>query len=92
MFVMTPIVGGGTMYSNGFFFQTILADRYIHCKEMWVVSLNISSSVELEFKKTFSNINFSGELSRFQLLREHRIFGKILFNFSLIFVQMEIFL
>ena len=29
--VRIPLVGGGTIYSNGFFFvQTILANRYIH--------------------------------------------------------------
>ena len=36
--VPTPLVGGGgggTIYSNGFFFvQKILADRYIHRREM----------------------------------------------------------
>ena len=32
LFVPTPLEGGGggTIYSNGFFVQTILADRYIH--------------------------------------------------------------
>ena len=29
---------GGTIYSNGFFVQSFLADRYIHRTEMWVVS------------------------------------------------------
>ena len=33
--VLTPLVGGGTIYSNGFFFvQSILADRYIRRREM----------------------------------------------------------
>ena len=31
LIVPTPLEGGGTTYSNGFFFvQSILADRYIH--------------------------------------------------------------
>ena len=30
----TPLGEGGTIYSNGFFVQTILADRYIHRREM----------------------------------------------------------
>ena len=32
--VPTPLVGGGTIYSNGFFVQSVLADRYIHRREM----------------------------------------------------------
>ena len=49
LFVPIPLVGGGTIYSNGFFFvQTILADRYIYRREMLVVSLKNSSSVEFE--------------------------------------------
>ena len=34
-----------------FFVQTILADRYIHRREMWVVSLESTSSVEFETRK-----------------------------------------
>ena len=44
--VLTPLEGGGTIYSNGFFVQTILTDRYIHRTELWVVSINNPSSVE----------------------------------------------
>ena len=33
-----------------FFVQTILADRYIHRREMWVVSLKSSSSIKFEIK------------------------------------------
>ena len=33
--VLTPLVWGGTIYSNGFFsVQSILADRYMHRREM----------------------------------------------------------
>ena len=33
--VPTPLVGGGgTIYSNRFFVQSVLADRYIHRREM----------------------------------------------------------
>ena len=34
IFVPTPLVGGGTIYSTGFFVQTILADRYARRREM----------------------------------------------------------
>ena len=34
LIVPTPLVVGGTILSNGFFVQTILADRYIHRREM----------------------------------------------------------
>ena len=53
IFVPTPLVGGRTIYSNVFFVQTILADRYIHRREILVVSLKSSSSVEIEIKKIF---------------------------------------
>ena len=75
--VPTPLVGGGgTIYSNGFFFVPwILADRYIHRREMCVVSLKSSSSVEFEIKKIFLNFDFFEELSRFKVSCEHWIFG-----------------
>ena len=44
---------GGTIYSYGFFVQSNLADRYIHRKEMWVISLKSSSSIEFEIKMFF---------------------------------------
>ena len=54
-FVPTPLEGGGTIYSNGFFFvQSIFADRYIHRRELRLVSLESSSSVEYEIKRFFS--------------------------------------
>ena len=34
LIVPTPLVGGGIIYSNEFFGQTILVDRYIHRREM----------------------------------------------------------
>ena len=46
-FVPTPLEGRGTIYSTGFFFaQSIFADRYIHRRELRLVSLESSSSVE----------------------------------------------
>ena len=45
--VPTPLEGEGTIYSNGFFFvQSTLADRYIHRRELRLVSLESLSSVE----------------------------------------------
>ena len=75
-----------------FFVQTILADRYIHRREMLVVSLKNSSSVELEIKKVFLNfVFFFEELSSFKVLCENVIFGMILFTLRGIFVQIKIF-
>ena len=52
--VPTPLEGEGTIYSNGFFFvQSILADRYIHRKELRLVSIESLYSVEYGIKKTF---------------------------------------
>ena len=46
--------GGGTIYSTGFIFvQSILADRYIHHRELRLVSLKSFSSVEYGIKKIF---------------------------------------
>ena len=54
LFVPTPLEGGGTIYSTGFFFvQSILADRYIHRRELRLVSLESLSTVEYEIKKIF---------------------------------------
>ena len=41
-----------------FFVQTILADRYIHRRDMCVVSLKSSSSVDLGIKKISLNFVF----------------------------------
>ena len=53
--VPTPLVGGGELYTQiGFaFVKTILADRYIHRREMWMVSLTDSSSVEFKINEIF---------------------------------------
>ena len=60
IFVPIPLVGGGSIYSNGFFVQTILADRCIHRREMPVVSLKSSSSVKFEIKDFFEFRIFRG--------------------------------
>ena len=78
-FVLTPLVGRGTIYSNGFFVQTILADRYIHRREMWVVSLKSWPRVEFEIKKIFFNF----VLSRFKVLCQNVIFCSLLAWFFL---------
>ena len=45
---------GEELYTQmSFFVQTILTDRYIHRREMSVVSLKSSSIVEFEIKKFF---------------------------------------
>ena len=57
--VPTLLEGGGTIYSNGFFFvQSILADRYIHRRELRLVSLESLSSVEYGIKKRFFLFSF----------------------------------
>ena len=48
---------GEELYTQmGSFFQTILADRYIHRRELRPVSLESSSSVEYGIKKIFFNV------------------------------------
>ena len=51
-----------------------MADRYIHRREMLVVSLKNLSSVEFEIKKMFLSFVIFGELPRFKVLCEHGIF------------------
>ena len=81
--VPTPLVGGRNYILEWVFFvQSILADGYIHRRELWVVSLKSSSSVEFEIKKILLNFLLFEELSRIEILCER----DILFTFSVIYV------
>ena len=87
-----PLEGGGTIYSTGFFFVPwIFAARYIHRRELRLVSLESSSSVEYGIKKIFLIFVFYRELSRLKLLRKeewiHVVFIHIFRNFCLNFRQ-----
>ena len=77
----------------GFFFvQSILADRYIHRRELRLVSLESLSSAEYGIKKIcFKFRFFFGALSRIEVLCEHGIIGMILFTFRVIFLKIKIF-
>ena len=73
IFVPTPLEGGEELYTQlGFFFfvQSILADRYIHRREMRLVSLESLSSVECGIKKIFLIFVFDREISGFKLSRK----------------------
>ena len=63
---------GGTIDSNGFFFVQSLADRYIHRRELRLVSLESLSNVEYGIKKIFL---FSFLTGRYRGLnfRENRV-------------------
>ena len=66
--VPTPIEGGRNYILNWVFFdQSILADRYIHRRELRLVSLENLSSVEYGIKKMFLVFVFDREISRFKL-------------------------
>ena len=57
-----------------------------------MVSLKSGSRVEFKIQNIFfQNFAFLEELSRIEVLREHGIFGMILFTFSVIFLQIKIF-
>ena len=56
LIVPTPREGEGTIYSNGFFVQSILADRYIHRRELRLISLESLSSVEYGIKEIFFEV------------------------------------
>ena len=85
--VPTPLVGGRNYILKWVFFQSILADPYIHRREMWVVSLKSSSRVEFGIKKIFLNFVFFGELSRFKFC----VNTWWLAWFCSLFVQIKIF-
>ena len=71
LFVPTPLEGGRNFIVKWVFFvQSILADRYIHCREMRLVSLESLSSVEYGIKKIFLIFAFDREISRFKLSRK----------------------
>ena len=70
-FVPTPLEGGGTIYSTGFFFvQSILADRYIHRRELRLVSSESFFGVKYGIKKIFLIFVLDREISRFKLSRK----------------------
>ena len=59
--------GGGELYTQMFFFQTILADRYIHPSELSLVSLEARPAYNMELNRFF--FVFYRELSRFKVLK-----------------------
>ena len=75
IFVLIPLVGGGTIYSNAFFCCSDNSGRsiYIHRTEMWVVSLKSWSSVEFGFKKISLIFLYFEELSMYKFLSENVI-------------------
>ena len=91
---------GEVLYTQiGFFVQTILADQYNHCREIWVISLKSPSSVEYGYRKTFSIFAFYWEISRYKILwilyliqlhfSHFRYFDLILDNFDKICQKIE---
>ena len=79
-FCSDPSWGGEELYTRmGFFVQSILADRYIHPRELRLVSLESLSSVEYGNKKIFLIFVFYRELSRFE---KTELIPFILFIFS----------
>ena len=70
--VPTPLEGGGRNYILKwiFFVQSILAGRYIHRRELRLVSLESLSSVEYGIKKIFLIFFRDREISRFKLSRK----------------------
>ena len=62
--------GGGNYILKWVFLLSILADRYIHRRELRLVSLKSLSSVEYGIKTIFFIFVFYRELSRFKLLRK----------------------
>ena len=92
-FFVPTLLRGEELYTQlGFFFVPwIFAARYIHRRELRLVSLESSSSVEYGIKKIFLIFVFYRELSRLKLLRKdewiHVVFIHIFRNFCLNFRQ-----
>ena len=75
------------IYSSGFFVQSVLADRYIHRRELRLVSLEGLSSAEYGIKKIILIFVFHRVLSRFKFWENRVNSGEILITFSEIFDQ-----
>ena len=87
-----PLLRGKELYTQmGFFVQSILADRYIHRRELRLVSLESFSSVEYGISKIFLIFVFYRELSRFKFWENRVNSGEILFTFSGIFTKLPNF-
>ena len=70
-FVPTPLEGGRNYILKWVFFvQSILSDRYIHRRELRLVSTESLSSVEYRIRKIFLIFVFDREISRFKLSRK----------------------
>ena len=67
-----PLLSGGTNYILKWVVlaQTNLTDQYYHRRELKLVSLENSFSVEFGIKKIFWIFAFYKELSRFKLFRK----------------------
>ena len=69
--IVPTLLRGEELYTHmGFFVPWIFAARYIHRRELRLVSLESSSSIEYGIKKIFLIFVFYRELSRFKLLRK----------------------
>ena len=81
-FVPTPLDGGRNYILNwDFFVHTILADRYIHRRELWVLSLKNPSSLAYWITKIFW-ISFSRAIYQSLIFCEHTgWFALFLFTF-----------
>ena len=70
--IIVPIptlVGREELYTQlGFFVQSILADRYVHRRELWVVSLESTYIQKHRNKKHFRISFFYSELLRFEIV------------------------
>ena len=84
-FVPTTLEGEELYTQMVFFVQTILADRYIHRRELRLVSLESLSSVEYWIKKIFLIFVFYRKLSRFKFWENRVNSSEILFTFCGIF-------
>ena len=68
-----PLLRGEELYTQlGFFVQSILADRYIHRRELRLVSLESLSSVEYGVKKIFLIFFLTGRYRGLNL-RENKV-------------------
>ena len=83
IFVPTPLEGGGTIYSNGFFlFRQFWPIDIFIVQSCEITSLKSPSSVEYGIKKIIWNFVFYRELSKLEFLWIIDEFPLFLFTFS----------
>ena len=77
LFSFRLILVGEEVYTQmGFFVQTILADRYNHRRELWVVSLEFDFTIDVTTRRVICTLVLSLQL----MLQLEELFALVFFS------------